>query len=153
MTGQPAPLKQRIQTDMNAALKAGDKQRLGTLRLMLAAIRQREIDDRVELDEAEIVAVLDKMVKQRRESIAQYERANRQDLADVEKMEIQILHDYLPEPLTASVLASLIGAAITETGASGISDIGKVMAVLKPKTLGRADMTAVANRVRELLGR
>jgi len=153
MTGPSVSLKERVQADVKVAMKSGDKNRLGTLRLMVAAIKQREIDERTQLDDSETIAVLEKMVKQRRESIAHYERANRQDLADAEKAEIGVLHNYLPQPLTDSELASLIDAAMSETAASGISDMGKVMAALRPKIQGRADMAAVSSSVRRLLDR
>lgn len=144
-------LKERLQDDMKAAMKSGAKERLGTIRLALAAIKQREIDERVELDDQAATAVLDRMVKQRRESISQYRQAGREDLVAVEEAEIVVLREYLPQPLDESVLKASILAAIDETGASAVADIGKVMAVLKPKLVGRADMSAVSSRVRVLL--
>lgn len=144
-------LKERLQDDMKAAMKSGAKERLGTIRLALAAIKQREIDERVELDDQAATAVLDRMVKQRRESISQYRQAGREDLVAVEEAEIVVLREYLPQPLDESVLEASILAAIDETGASAVADIGKVMAVLKPKLVGRADMSAVSSRVRVLL--
>ena len=145
-------LKARLQSDMKSAMKAGEKERLGVIRLMMAAIKQREVDDRVELGDEEVVGVLDRMVKQRRESIAQYDAAGRSDLSAVEKAEIEVLQAYLPQPLTASEIDALINAAIAETGASGIGGMGKVMAVIRVPMQGRADMAIVSARVRSLLG-
>jgi uncharacterized protein YqeY len=145
-------LKARLQSDMKSAMKAGEKQRLGVIRLMMAAIKQREVDDRVELGDQEVVGVLDRMVKQRRESIAQYDDAGRSDLSAVEKTEIEVIQAYLPQQLTASEIDALINSAIAETGASGIGGMGKVMAVIKAPMQGRADMTVVSARVKCLLG-
>jgi uncharacterized protein YqeY len=145
-------LKARLQSDMKSAMKAGEKQRLGVIRLMMAAIKQREVDDRVELGDQEVVGVLDRMVKQRRESIAQYDDAGRSDLSAVEKAEIEVIQAYLPQQLTASEIDALINSAIAETGASGIGGMGKVMAVIKAPMQGRADMTVVSARVKGLLG-
>jgi uncharacterized protein YqeY len=145
-------LKERLQADMKTAMKAGDKDRLGVVRLVLAAIKQREVDERVQLDDDQIVAVLDKMVKQRRESIAQYRAGGRDDLADVESAEIEIIQAYLPQALSEAEIDALIKEAMAETGAAGVSGMGKVMAVLKPKMQGRADMSAVSARVKSLLG-
>ena len=145
-------LKQRIQDDMKAALKAGDKPRLGAIRLILAAIKQREIDERVELDDAQVLAVLDKMVKQRRDSVAQYSSAGRDDLAGVERFEIEVCQGYLPQPLSAAELAALIENAIAVTGAAGMKDMSKLMAELKPKVQGRADMGAVSASIKRRLG-
>lgn len=145
-------LKARLQSDMKSAMKAGEKQRLGVIRLMMAAIKQREVDDRVELGDQEVVGVLDRMVKQRRESIAQYDDAGRSDLSAVEKAEIEVIQAYLPQQLTASEIDALINSAIAETGASGIGGMGKVMAAIKAPMQGRADMTVVSARVKGLLG-
>jgi uncharacterized protein len=145
-------LKSRLQSDMKVAMKAGAKDRLGVIRLIMAAIKQREVDERIELGDEEVIAVLDRMVKQRRESISQFEAAQRTDLADIEKAEIQVIQDYLPQPLTEAEIDQLIQAAITETGAAGLSGMGKVMAVIKPPMQGRADMTKVSSRVKQLLG-
>lgn len=145
-------LKARLQSDMKSAMKAGEKERLGVIRLMMAAVKQREVDDRVELGDEEIVGVLDRMVKQRRESIAQYDAAGRSDLSAVEKTEIEVIQTYLPQQLTASEIDALINSAIAETGASGIGGMGKVMAVIKAPMQGRADMTVVSARVKSLLG-
>jgi uncharacterized protein YqeY len=144
-------LKQRLQDEMKAALKAGDKRRLGVIRLINAAIKQREVDERTELDDAQVLAVLDKMVKQRRDSIAQYSGAGRQDLADVEQFEIEVIQGYLPAALSDAEIADLVAAAIAETGAAAVSDMGKVMAILKPKVQGRADMGAVSALVKRQL--
>jgi len=145
-------LKSRLQADMKTAMKGGRKERLGVIRLIMAAIKQREVDERIELGDAEILAVLDRMVKQRRESIAQYESAARMDLSGIEKAEIDVIQDYLPQALTEAEIDALILAAIAATGASGISGMGKVMAELKGPMQGRADMAAVSGRVKSLLG-
>ena len=144
-------LKARIQEDMKAALKAGDKARLSAIRLIMAAIKQREVDERVELDDQQVLAVLDKMAKQRRESIAQYQAAGRDDLAQKEQAELEIIQSYLPEALSDEEIEGLIAAAIRETGASGIRNMGKVMAHLKPQLQGRADMAQVSARVKAAL--
>jgi uncharacterized protein YqeY len=145
-------LKLRLQSDMKTAMKAGEKERLGVIRLILAAIKQREVDERIELDDAAVLAVLDKMVKQRRESVSQYEAANREDLAAVERAEITVIQSYLPAPLGYDEIEALIAAAIEETGAAGPSGMGKVMAVLREPMQGRADMTVVSARVKQQLG-
>lgn len=145
-------LKERLQADMKSAMKSGEKDRLGVIRLVMAAIKQREVDERIQLDDDQIIAVLDKMVKQRRESIAQYQSAGRADLAAVESAEIEVIQTYLPQALSEAEIDDLIRAAIAETGAAGIAGMGKVMGVLKPKTQGRADMSAVSARVKALLG-
>ena len=145
-------LKLRLQSDMKTAMKAGEKDRLGVIRLILAAIKQREVDERIELDDAAVLAVLDKMVKQRRESVSQYETANREDLAAVERAEITVIQSYLPAPLGDDEIEALIAAAIRETGAAGPSGMGKVMAILKEPMQGRADMTVVSARVKQQLG-
>jgi len=144
-------LKQQIQDDMRAAMKAGEKDRLGVIRLIMAAIKQREVDDRIQLDDTQVVAVLDKMMKQRRESIAQFQAAGRTDLVNVEIGEIRVIQDYLPQALSQPEIEGLIETAMAETGASGIGDMGKVMAVLKSKMQGRADMSAVSARIKSLL--
>ena len=137
---------------MKAAMKAGEKERLGTIRLINAAIKQREVDERIVLDDAQVLTVLDKMAKQRRESISQYRAAGREDLAMVEEGELRIIQAYLPEALSASEIGALIDAGIAETGEAVIADMGKVMALLKPKIQGRADMAAVSAQVRARLG-
>lgn len=144
-------LKQAIQEDMKAAMKGGQKERLGTIRLIMAAIKQREVDERIELSDDEILKVLDKMLKQRRESIAQYAGAGRTDLADVEKAEVAVIQRYLPEALSPSEVDALIRQAMLETGASCMSDMGKVMSVVKPKLQGRADMAVVSAQIKAIL--
>jgi uncharacterized protein len=145
-------IKSRLQSDMKTAMKAGEKDRLGVIRLMLAALKQREVDERIELTDADVVALLDRMVKQRRESITQYAAAGRTDLADIEQAEIAVIQAYLPQPLTEAEIDALIQSAIVETGAAGISGMGKVMAVLKAPMQGRADLSKVSLRVKSLLG-
>ncbi len=144
-------LKQRIQDEMKAALKGGDKPRLGVIRLIMAAIKQREVDERIELDDEQILAVLDKMMKQRRDSIQQYEQAGRDDLADQEKFEVGILQEYLPEALSEDEIAAMVAEAISSSGASSMKEMGKVMGQLKPKVQGRADMGAVSAMVKQQL--
>ena len=144
-------LKTRIQEDMKAAMRGGDKARLAAIRLIMAAIKQREVDERIELDDTQVTAVLDKMVKQRRESIEQYEKAGRTDLVDKEKAELEVIQTYLPEPLSEDEINTLIDEAIAETGASSIKDMGKVMGLLKPKLAGRADMGKVSGQVKARL--
>lgn len=146
------PLKQQITDDMKTAMKAQDKERLGVIRLILAAIKQREVDERIELDDAQVLLTLDKMVKQRRDSITQYTAANRQDLADVEIKEIAIIQHYLPEQLSTDEISKFITEAIAQTDASGMAGMGKVMAILKPKLQGRADIGQVSKLVKDLLG-
>ena len=137
---------------MKDALRAGDKPRLSVVRLILAAIKQREVDERITLDDAQVLAVLDKMVKQRRESVAQYQQGNRQDLADQETAEIRVIQAYMPAQLPEAELDALITAAIKTSGASSIRDMGKVMGLLKAKVQGRADMGAVSARIKARLG-
>jgi len=146
------PLKQQITDAMKDAMRAGDKPRLGTIRLILSAIKQIEVDERIDtLSDERVLAVLDKMVKQRRESIAQFENAERHDLADQEKSELVILQEYLPAALTDDEIANMISSAITDTGASSIKDMGKVMGILKPKMQGRADMGKVSGLIKAKL--
>ncbi|MEW7977411.1 MAG: GatB/YqeY domain-containing protein [Candidatus Sedimenticola endophacoides] len=145
-------LKQRITDDMKSAMKAGDKPRLGAIRLLLAAIKQREVDERIELNDEQVLAVLDKTVKQRRDSIAQYEKAARPDLAKQEQFEIDVLQEYLPEALGEEEIAAMIAEAITGSGAETMRDMGKVMGQLKPKLQGRADIGAVSALVKQQLG-
>lgn len=144
-------LKQRLTDDMKSHMKSGDRDRLGVVRLMLAAIKQREVDERIELDDAQVLAVLEKMLKQRRDSVAQYEQAGREDLAAVERSEIEVIQAYLPEPLDDAALDAAVEAAVAETGATGAKDMGRVMAALKTRIAGRADMGAVSSRVRDRL--
>ena len=145
-------LKQQLTDAMKAAMRAKDKERLGTLRLALSEIKRVEVDERVELDDARITAILDKMVKQRRESVRQYEAGGRQDLVDQENREITVLQEFLPVALDAQELASIITSAITESGAESIRDMGKVMGAIKARAAGRADMGAVGSRVKARLG-
>ena len=145
-------LKSRIQDDMKTTLKAGDKRRLGVVRLILAAVKQREVDERIELGDSQVLVILDKMVKQRRDSLAQYQQANRADLADQEAFEIEVLKGYLPEALSDQEIDALVTAAIAATGAASLRDMGKVMGQLKPKVQGRADMGAVGALVKRKLG-
>ncbi|TKR29363.1 GatB/YqeY domain-containing protein [Luteimonas gilva] len=144
-------LKQRLTDDMKAAMKSGDKDSLGVIRLVNAAIKQKEVDERIQLDDAQVLAVLDKMVKQRKDSVSQYETANRQDLADVERAEIAVIERYLPAKLGEAEIVAAIDAAIAETGAAGAADMGKLMAVLKPKLAGQADMGQVSALVKKKL--
>lgn len=136
---------------MKASMKGGDKRRLGVIRLLMAAIKQREVDERIELDDTQILVVLDKMVKQRRDSITQYEQAGRTELAEQEAFEITILQDYLPTALTEQEITDMIREAIQSTGAESIRDMGKVMGQLKPKMQGRADMGAVSGLIKQQL--
>lgn len=144
-------LKQRLQGDMKAAMKAGEKRKLGIIRLMLAAIKQREVDERIELDDTQVIAVLDKMLKQRRDSIEQYTKANREDLAEQERYEVGICQQYMPAALGEDELIALVNQAIVDTGAASMKDMGKVMGQVKPKAQGRADMGAVSKLVKERL--
>jgi uncharacterized protein YqeY len=144
-------LKARITEDMKSAMKAKETAKLSAIRLLLAAIKQKEVDERVELDEAGVNAVIEKLVKQRKDSVTQYEAANRQDLADVEKAEIAILAAYLPEKMSAEETAAAVAAAVAETGAKGPADMGKLMAVLKPQLAGKADMAEVSKLVKAAL--
>lgn len=145
------PLKNQITEDMKSAMKAGDKDRLKVVRLILAAIKQVEVDQRIELDDAAVLAVLDKMVKQRRDSVEQFENGNREDLAAIERAEIEVLQGYLPEQLSADEITALVDEAIAASGAEGMRDMGKVMGQIKAKAAGRADMGAVSATVKERL--
>jgi uncharacterized protein YqeY len=145
-------LKDRILQDVKDAMRARDKPRLGTLRLITSAIKQIEVDKRIELDDEQVLSVLDKMCKQRRESITQFEKAGRDDLIAQEVSELDIIQPYLPEQLSDTEIAELIDAAMTATGASSIKDMGKVMGQLKPKLQGRADMGAVSTMIKSKLG-
>ena len=145
-------LKLRLTDDMKAAMKSGEKDRLGVIRLVNAAIKQREVDERIQLDDTQVLAVLEKMIKQRRDSVSQYEAAAREDLAAVERYEISVIQDYMPQALTEAEIEALIGEAIAETGAATGRDMGKVVGVLKPKLAGRADMGAVSARIKARLG-
>ena len=145
-------LKAQVSDDMKAAMRAKEATRLSAIRLLLAAIKQREVDERIELGDAEIVAVLDKMAKQRRESVEQYLSAQRNDLADKETFELSVIQEYLPAALDDSEIDALISDAIAQSGASGMKDMGKVMGLLKPKLQGRADMGAVSAKIKGTLG-
>lgn len=144
-------LKVRLQDEMKAALRAGQKERLGTIRLVIAAVKQKEIDSRAALDDSGMLAVLDRMTRQRRESISQFEQAGRDDLVEKERAELELLQEFLPAPLTESEIDALVSAAVEETGASSVRDMGAVMGKLKPALQGRADMGAVSARVRSRL--
>jgi hypothetical protein len=145
-------LKERITEDMKSAMRAAQKERLGTVRMILAGIKQREVDERVTLDDSQVLAVIDKMVKQRKESIAQFETGGRADLVAKEQAEIALLQEYLPTQLTPAEIEALISAAIAKTGAASIKDMGKVMGALKSELAGRADMGAVSARIKQKLG-
>lgn len=145
-------LRDRIQDDMKAALRAQDKERLGTLRLIVAAFKQREIDERITLDDSQVIAVLNRMIKQRRESIAQYQAAGRDDLAIREQAEITVIQTYLPAALSDAEVAQLISDAIATSSAQSVRDIGKVMGLLKGQLQGRADLAAVSAQVKARLG-
>lgn len=145
-------LKVRINDDMKAAMRAKETARLSALRLLLAAIKQKEVDERIELDDAAVVAVVDKMLKQRRDSVSQYEAAQRFDLANTERFEIEVLSAYKPAGLSTEQIVAIIDEAVTSTGAIGPADIGKLMAVLKPQLAGKADMAEVSKLVKSRLG-
>jgi uncharacterized protein len=145
-------LKARITEDMKNAMRAKDSARLGAIRLLQAAIKQREVDERIELDDMQVVEAIEKMLKQRRDSISQYEAANRHDLADVEKFEVAVLQEYLPAALTESELNDILSQVITDTGAAGVKDMGKVMAAIKPLVIGRADMSSISGMIKSRLG-
>ncbi|MEZ5672033.1 MAG: GatB/YqeY domain-containing protein [Thiotrichaceae bacterium] len=144
-------LTQRIQEDMKTAMRAGAKQQLGVIRLILAAIKQREVDERIVLDDNQVVAVLDKMLKQRRESIEQYEKAAREDLAAQERFEVTVLQQYMPQQMSEAEIVALVQQAIAETGANSAKDMGKVMNLIRPQMQGRADMKVVSDLVKKQL--
>ncbi|KOR48525.1 glutamyl-tRNA amidotransferase [Xanthomonas oryzae] len=145
------PLKQQLTDDMKAAMKSGDKHSLGVIRLINAAIKQKEVDERIEMDDAAVIAVLDKMVKQRKDAVTQFEAAAREDLAQIEREEIVVIERYLPAKMGEAEIAAAIQAAMTETGASSPADIGKLMGALKPKLAGQADMGVVSTLVKQHL--
>jgi hypothetical protein len=145
-------LKGRITDDMKAAMRSGEKERLGVIRMITAAIKQREVDERIVLDDAQVLSVLEKMIKQRKESITQFQAGNRQDLVDKEAAEIALVQTYMPSPMTDAEIDALIGEAIAATGASSIKEMGKVMAIMKAKAQGRADMAAVGAKIKAKLG-
>ena len=145
-------LKERITDDMKAAMRSGEKERLGIIRMITAAIKQREVDERITLDDAQVVSVLEKMIKQRKESLTQFQAGNRPDLVDKETGEINLLQGYMPAQLSDAEIDTLIGDAITATGAASIKDMGKVMGIIKGKAQGRADMAAVGAKIKAKLG-
>lgn len=145
-------LKSRLQDDMKQAMRSGDKARLGVIRMALAAIQQREVDERTTLDDVALLGVIEKMIKQRRESVEQYRAGGREDLAAKEAAEIEVLGEYLPEPLGEAEIAALIDAAIAESGATKMQDMGKVMALIRTRAQGRADMGVLSARVKAKLG-
>jgi len=145
-------LRAQVTEDMKAAMRAKDSARLNAIRLLLAAMKQREVDERIELSDGQVIEVIEKMLKQRRDSISQYEAANRQDLADAEKFEVGVLTTYLPQPLSDSEVSALLDAAISGTGAAGVKDMGKVMALVKPQIIGRADVGKVSGLIKARLG-
>ena len=144
-------LKSRINEDMKAAMKAREAERLGAIRLLLAAIKQKEVDERKDLDDAAVLAVIDKMLKQRRDSISQFEQAGRQDLVDKEKFEVGILLAYMPQPMSEAEIEAAVAQAVAEAGAKGPQDMGRVMGLLKPRLAGRADMGRVSALVKAKL--
>jgi uncharacterized protein YqeY len=145
-------LRERITEDMKAAMRSGDKERLGTIRMLQAAIKQREVDERIVLDDAQVLSVVEKMIKQRREAIAQFEAGGRADLVAREAAELGVLQAYLPAQLSDAEIDALVSAAIAETGAASVKDMGKVMALVKGRAAGRADMGAVGARIKARLG-
>ncbi|MCM2329254.1 MAG: GatB/YqeY domain-containing protein [Lysobacter sp.] len=144
-------LRERVNEDVKAAMKAREAERLGTLRLLTAALKQREVDERIALDDAAVIAVIEKMLKQRKDSVAQYEQGGRQDLADTEKREMAILQAYLPQQLADDEVAAIVAEAVSASGAKAPSDMGKVMAIVKPKVAGKADMGKVSALVKARL--
>ena len=144
-------LKDRITDDMKSAMKAKETARLGAIRLLLAAIKQKEVDERIALDDGQVIAVIEKMLKQRKDSIAQYEAAKRQDLADAEKFEVEVLSAYMPQAMSADEVAAIVAKAVADSGAKAPADMGKVMALVKPQIAGRADMGEVSRLVKERL--
>jgi uncharacterized protein YqeY len=145
-------LKTQIAEDMKSAMRAKDAPRLAAIRLLMAGVKQREVDERIELDDVAITAVVEKQIKQRRDAITQYEAGGRPELADAERFEIEVLQAYLPEPLSADAVAAIVRQAIADTGAAGAKDMGKVMAAVKPQIAGRADMGAVSAQIKGALG-
>jgi len=145
-------LKARISEDMKNAMRAKDSARLGAIRLLQSAIKQREVDERIELNDGQVIEAIEKMLKQRRDSISQYEAANRHDLADVEKFEVSVLQEYLPQALTDEEVAAILEQVISDTGAVGIKDMSKVMAAVKPLVVGRADMGKISGLIKARLG-
>ncbi len=146
-------LKLQITEDMKSAMRAKETARLGAIRLLLAAMKQKEVDERVELTDTDVLAIIDKMLKQRRDSITQYEAAGRQELADVEKFEISVLQTYMPQQMSEAEVATAIEQAVAASGAAGVQDMGKVMAILKPQLAGRADLGKVSGQVKAALSK
>jgi len=146
-------LKQQINEDMKAAMRAKDSARLGTIRLLTAAIKQKEVDERIETNDTQVLAIVEKMIKQRKDSISQFEAGGRADLAEIEKAELAILSAYMPPSLSEAEIQAAVAAAVTESGAAGPQDMGKVMALLKPRLAGRADMTVVSAQVKAALAK
>ena len=144
-------LKTQLTDDMKTAMKAGEKERLGVIRLINAAIKQKEVDERIELDDAQVLAVLEKMVKQRRDSVSQFDAANREDLAGIERAEIAVIEHYLPAKLSEAEIEDIVDGAIRDSGAAGAADMGKLMGVLKPRLAGKADMGDVSKIVKRRL--
>jgi len=144
-------LKTQITEDMKTAMRARETARLGAIRLLLAALKQREVDERIELTDADVLAIIDKMLKQRRDSISQYKAANRQDLVDVEEFEVSVLQTYMPQQMNEAEIAAAVDQAISASGAAGVKDMGKVMAILKPQLAGRADLGKVSGLVKSQL--
>ena len=145
-------LKEQITNDMKESMKSGDKERLSVIRLILAALKQKEVDERIVLDDAQVLAILEKMLKQRRESVAQFTQGNRADLVAKEEAEIKVIQAYMPAQLSEAELDAMIAAAVAESGAASIKDMGKVMGILKPKVAGKADMSVVSARIKAKLG-
>ncbi|HEY1772871.1 MAG TPA: GatB/YqeY domain-containing protein [Gammaproteobacteria bacterium] len=145
-------LKDKITQDMKDSMKSGDKDRLGVIRLILSALKQKEVDERIVLDDAQILAIMDKMLKQRRESVAQFTQGNRKDLADKEEAEIKIIQAYMPAQLSEAELDKMVADAVAESGAASVKDMGKVMGLLKAKVAGKADMSAVSAKIKSKLG-
>ena len=145
------PLKLRINEDMKTAMRARESARLAAIRLLMAAMKQKEVDERIELDDAAVIAIIEKMLKQRKDSITQFEAGKRQDLADAEKFEVGVLMAYMPQALSAAEVEAIVAAAVAESGASAPSDMGKVIALVKPKVAGRADMGEVSKLVKAKL--
>lgn len=144
-------LKQRISIEMKAAMRAKAKERLGTIRMILSELKRIEVDERIELDDARVLAILDKMQKQRRDSIEQFNAAGRDDLADIEQQELLVIREFLPQPLTEAELEAIVAQAVTDSGAQNMQEMGKVMALVKPQVQGRADMGAISQLVKNAL--
>lgn len=144
-------LKNNLQDAMKAAMKAGDKQRLAVIRLIMSALKQVEVDERIELDDTRVIAIMDKMLKQRRESISMFDQAGRDDLASIERAEIEVIQTFLPQPLSDDEIDAIIKEAISQTGAESIKDMGKVMGIVRPRIIGRGDMSAISEKIKTTL--